>query len=167
MKKIQDFTDVPLVLEDDQTFDAHKVMLTASSDGKPVDFSEPENLEMLQPMELSQKWMEGTTIELPHYLREDKIDATARTNAMMETHFVTKLKNGGKCAVIQFSTGCYYNVCVPLIRGWVTMLGDPAKLFDGFKIEVKEVCGSWVKDGAIQSYKVNLVVDNALCEKPF
>ena len=116
-----------LALRDGLASGAHKMMLTVASAGKTVPFSEHKNLEVLEQMELSQEWNEGTTMELPHYLRADKIEATAKENALMKEPFITDIKDDGRCAIIQCSTGCYYNVCVPLVRGWVSMIGDPAK----------------------------------------
>ena len=159
MIKTQDSTHVTLALDDGLASGAHKMMLADANAGKTVTFSEHKNLEVLEKMELSHEWNQGTTMELPHFLRADKIEKTAKTNALMEKPFVTEIKDNGKCGIIQCSTGCYYNVCVPLVRDWVSMIGDPATRMDGLEIQVKMVCGNKDKRGDIESYKVNLIVD--------
>ena len=79
MKKIQDSSDVTLVPQDDLLLHAHKVILAAAStNGKTI---EQKNNDVVEQMELNRKWADGTNMELPHFLREDKIEATLKKHA--------------------------------------------------------------------------------------
>ena len=77
--------------------------------------TDPKKLK--EQLESKQKWAEGNNTILPHFLREDKINAKILRHADNPEPYKTTIKDGGKCVVVECSTGCYYAVCVPLIRG--------------------------------------------------
>ena len=112
-------------------------------------------------LESKNKWAEGNNTILPHFLREDKIDANIRKNADNDKPYEAAFKDSGKCVVIQCSTGCYYAVCVPLLKEWLGMVGKPAKRLDGQGplLQVTRVEGHVEQGGAVQSYLVKLLVE--------
>ena len=111
-------------------------------------------------LDCKNKWAEGNNTILPHFLREDKIDANIRKNADNDKPYEAAFKDSGKCVVIQCSTGCYYAVCVPLLKEWLGMVGKPAKRLDGqgSLLQVIRVEGHVEQGGAMQSYLVKLLV---------
>ena len=110
---------------------------------------------------MSSKWAQGEIQVLPHYLNPGKIDASIRTNAGLLKPFYPALKPNGGCMVIQCSTGCYYSVCVPLVNGWLGMIGESATRVDGggLLLQVEGVWGQEDQAGAVQSYMVRLLVE--------
>ena len=113
-------------------------------------------------LDQSCKWAQGKAQVLPYYLSPGKIDASIRTNAGLSKPFDSVLAASRECAVIQFSTGCYYTVCVTLVREWLGMIGEATTWMDGqtsLKVE-----GVWVQEdkaGAAQTYQVKLLVEGA------
>ena len=106
------------------------------------------------------KWAEGKAQVLPYYLSPGKIEASIRANSGLSTPFNSVPSSTGECVVIQFSTGCYYTVCVNLVREWLVMVGKTTTWMDGqtsLKVE-----GVWVQEdqaGAAQTYLVKLLVE--------
>ena len=74
-------------------------------------------------LESSLKWAQGNNTILPHFLREDRIEAKIRTNAERKEPYIVDFKPSGECVVIRCSTGCYYAVLLDLIREWLGMVG--------------------------------------------
>ena len=72
-----------------------------------------------QELEKNCKLAQGKAQVLPYYLSPGKIEATIRTNSGLFKPFDAVLSASGECIVIQFSTGCYYTVCVDLVREWL------------------------------------------------
>ena len=107
MKKKQDSSDVTLVLQDDMQLHAHKVILApASAHGKTVMTIEQKNKDIVEQIMMNHKWTEGTNMELPHYLREDKVQNTLRKHAVDDVEaFTTDYKESGECVIIQCNTG--------------------------------------------------------------
>ena len=81
-------------------------------------------------IEGSLKWAQGKNTILPHFLREDRIEAKIRTNATRKEPYVVDFKPSGECVVIKYSTGCYYAVCINLVGEWLGMVGEPAQRMD-------------------------------------
>ena len=79
----------------------------------------PAGWKIKQELEQSCKWTQGKAQVLPYYLSPGKIEATIRTNSGLFKPFDAVLSASGECIVIQFSTGCYYTVCVDLVREWL------------------------------------------------
>ena len=107
MMKKQDSSDVTLVPHDDLLLHAHKVILApASANGKTMMLNEQKNNEVVEQMELNRKWTEGEIMELPHYLREDKIEATLKKHAQIDVEpHVIDYKGGGDCVTIHAAVG--------------------------------------------------------------
>ena len=122
----------------------------------------PAGWKIKQELERSCKWAQGKAQVLPYYLSPGKIEATIRTNSGLFKPFDSVPSASGECVVIQFSTGCYYTVCVNLVREWLGMIGEATTWMDGqtsLKVE-----GVWVQEdkaGAAQTYQVKLVVEGA------
>ena len=102
MKNKQDSSDVTLVLHEDMRLHAHKVILVpASAHGKTVMTIEQKNKDIVEQMTMNHKWTEGTNMELPHYLREDKVQNTLRKHAAENVEaFATNYKESGECVII-------------------------------------------------------------------
>ena len=126
----QDSTDNTLALNDGQNIGADKIMLSTTSD--KVVFKDNVDPKVVEQVEQDTKWLVDT-MNLPYYLKKDKIDDTARKHAK-EKPYVEETKAGGSCVTIQCSTGCYYAVCVPLIWEWLKMIGEPATWLEGLEI---------------------------------
>ena len=127
----------------------------------PADYM-PAGWNVKQDLDQSWKWAQGKAQVLPYYLSPGKIEASIRTNSGLHKPFNSVLAASGECVVIQFSTGCFYTVCVTLAREWLGMTGQATTWMDGqtsLKVE-----GVWVQEdqaGAAQTYQVKLLVEGA------
>ena len=81
MTPLQDSTDVTLALQDCQTIEAHKVMLCSASN--KFEFKDCVDPKVIQQLEQDTKWLVDA-IDLPHILKKDKLDETAKKNATLE-----------------------------------------------------------------------------------
>ena len=81
MTQLQDSTDVTLALQDGQTKEAHKVMLCSASN--KFEFKDCVDPKVIQQLEQDTKWLVDA-IDLPHHLKKDKLDETAKKNANLE-----------------------------------------------------------------------------------
>ena len=101
----------------------------------------PADWKMIDKLDKTTKWMEGHVQVLPYYLNEGRIDEKIRTNAEINEPFCPTYNPSGQSISVQFSTGCYYAVCVPLIQEWMGMIGLDATWMEGLKVRVEGVWG--------------------------
>ena len=106
---------------------------------KQIEFV-PADWAMIDKLDQTTKWMDGRLQVLPHYLNKGRIDEKIRTNANISEPFSPTYNPSGQSITVQFSTGCYYAVCVPLIQEWMGMVGLDATWLEGLKVKVE---GAW------------------------